>query len=89
MPKLPSKIQKAASEAESGGYLLPEGRYLGTLKKIDERPAPSSDKDPSWSFEFSDLRNSDGAKKPGRLWVNLPPGQSNARKMREVYGAFG
>lgn len=72
MPKLNAKLKKAVdqSEAVTGEFEpLRAGKYIGTLSEVEAKN--SSNGNPMWVAEFTDIRDLDDETKPGRLWLNL------------------
>lgn len=70
MPKLAARDRKIVETAEPSGFQpLPPGKYIATLSKVEAKT--SSNGNPTWSAEFTDIHDLDGNRKPGRLWLNL------------------
>lgn len=72
MPKLAAKDRKKVevAEATSGDFEpLRPGKYLATLDEVEAKT--SSNGNPMWVAQFTDLHNSRGEKQPGRQWYNL------------------
>lgn len=71
MPKLDQQLATTveSSEGTQGYPVLPPGKYLATLNNVEERFTREGY--PSWSAEFSELRDADGVRHPGRTWLNL------------------
>lgn len=86
MPKLNPKQQKVVDAAESGGFLKPTGRYLGTLVKVEEKPGRVA---PQWSWRFESLVLEDQGPTGGALFVNTSLSDKAAWKMKEVFEALG
>lgn len=73
MPKLSEKMAKAASEAEDvkdGFEPLPAGKYIVTLKEVEDRIAQSTGA-PMWGIELEDVTDLEGNVQPGRQFTNL------------------
>lgn len=71
MPKMPKALQKTVADAEavSGDFeLLAPGRYVACLNKVEAKNSAAGN--PMWVWEFNEIRDMDGNKKPGRLWYN-------------------
>jgi len=91
MPKLTSKLVKAAAEAKEVNTSFeawPAGKYIATLAKVDTRESKAGNE--YWVAEFSNFEDLDGKKYPGRQWlnINLPIAEMPAdwlpKKMRDA-----
>lgn len=72
MPKLAAKDRKKvdAAEASSGGFEpIKPGKYRATLSGVESKT--SSNGNPMWTAEFTDITALDGTKQPGRQWMNM------------------
>ena len=69
MPKLNAKQAAIVSESEaaSGSFLLPEGRYAAQLANVTEK---EGNEYPYWVWEFTNLHNAEGDLVPGKQWNN-------------------
>ena len=88
MPKL---AKKAAAEVEkadaaSGSYLLPEGRYAAQLKSVTEK---NGDQFPYWVWEFHNLHDPEGTKRPGKMWNNTSLSPKSVGFLKASFEAFG
>jgi hypothetical protein len=73
MPKLASKMAKAAAEAEDvvdGFEPLPAGKYIATLKEVEDRIAQSTGAK-MWGIELEEITDLEGNVQPGRQFTNL------------------
>ena len=88
MPKLTKQTAKAVEKAEaaSGSYLLPEGRYAARLNSVTEKPGRKA---PYWSWEFVDLHDTDGVKRPGKQWNNTSLSEASLGFLKATFEAFG
>jgi hypothetical protein len=87
MPKLNKKQQQTVDKAEGGTFEpLPAGRYVATLQKVEVKPGNVADQ---WSWEFGNIVDTEGQKRPGRQWVNTSLSEKAAWKMKEVFEALG
>lgn len=90
MPKLKKAMAKQVDKAEaaSGSYLLDEGRYAARLQKVEERTAQSSGNE-YWAWVLGDIHDSEGAKRPGRLWHNTSLSERALGFLKATFEAFG
>lgn len=87
MPKLNPDQQKKAEEAKDEGFeLLPEGRYLGQLTEVTQKPGNEDD---YWEATFKQLTDPHGKKWPGRQWDTISLGDKSAWKQKQFFNAFG
>lgn len=88
MPKLKSTVAKKvnAAEAATGSYLLPEGRYAARLQEVVQK---EGQKAPYWRWEFSDLHDAEGDKKPGKQWHNTSLSEAALGFLKATFEAFG
>jgi hypothetical protein len=73
MPKLTAKQTKTIEEAKEVSTSFeawPSGKYIGTLREVEERTGKESG-NAYWSVEFEDFVDLDGEKYPGRQWYNV------------------
>lgn len=87
MAKLPKKVAKAASEAESSSFdALPPGPYVAKLTQvITDRPdGPSG---PYWVWEFDVVAPDEYANR--KLWANTSLSDKASWKLKEMFDAFG
>lgn len=88
MPKL-NKSQAAQveeSEAASGGFLLPEGRYAARLESVEEK---EGNEYPYWVWQFEHLHNEEGVEQPGKQWNNTSLSPKSAGFLKASFEAFG
>lgn len=74
MPKLNKNQVQAASQADPVGSFEPltPGIYTATLAEVEVRPNQNHpDHFGTWVFEFDNIQDAEGNKKPGRLWYNV------------------
>lgn len=72
MPKLDQKMAKKTQEAEDvqdGFEPLPEGKYICTLKEVEDRVAGTGSK--MWGIELEEIVDLEGNVQPGRQFTNL------------------
>lgn len=88
MPKLTKQTAKAVDKAEaaSGSYLLPEGRYAARLNSVIEKPGKVA---PYWVWEFVDLHDTEGVKRPGKQWNNTSLSDKSLGFLKATFEAFG
>ena len=88
MPKLTAKVAKSvdSAEAASGSFLLPEGRYAAQLKSVNQK---DGNEYPYWVWEFENLHDSEGNKKPGRQWNNTSLSPKSLGFLKATFEAFG
>ncbi|AOE44382.1 hypothetical protein SEA_GHOBES_30 [Gordonia phage Ghobes] len=88
MPKLTKKVaaQVDKSEAASGSYLLPEGRYAAQLKSVVQK---DGNEYPYWVWEFENLHDADGNKQAGRQWNNTSLSPKSLGFLKATFEAFG
>lgn len=88
MPRLNTKTAKAVDKAEAAGgsYLLPEGRYAARLNSVTEKPGNVA---PYWVWEFVDLHDSEGVKRPGKQWNNTSLSDKSLGFLKATFEAFG
>ena len=88
MPKLSAKVAKSVDSAEAAGgsYLLPEGRYAAQLKQVNQK---DGNEYPYWVWEFENLHDEEGNKKPGRQWNNTSLSPKSLGFLKSTFEAFG
>lgn len=88
MPKLAKNTAKAVEKAEAaaGSYLLPEGRYAARLNSVTEKPGKVA---PYWVWEFVDLHDTEGVKRPGKQWNNTSLSDKSLGFLKATFEAFG
>lgn len=88
MPKLNKNAAKQVDKADaaSGSFLLPEGRYAAQLKQVDEKDGKEY---PYWVWEFHNLHDEEGVKRPGKQWNNTSLSPKSAGFLKATFEAFG
>ncbi|WIC89800.1 hypothetical protein SEA_SAPO_29 [Gordonia phage Sapo] len=88
MPKLTKKVasQVDKAEAASGSFLLPEGRYAAQLRGVVQK---DGNEYPYWVWEFENLHDEEGGKKPGRQWNNTSLSPKSLGFLKATFEAFG
>jgi hypothetical protein len=88
MPKLDKKVAKEveSSEAMTGSFLLPEGRYAGRLMKVEEKPGEEY---PYWDWQFDAIHDEEGVKHPGRQWNRTSLSPKSRGFLKATFAAFG
>lgn len=88
MPKLNAKQAAIVSESEaaSGSFLLPEGRYAAQLASVTEKEGNAY---PYWVWEFTNLHNSEDELVPGKQWNNTSLSPKSAGFLKATFEAFG
>lgn len=81
MPKLNKPLQAEVDAAEPVSGLfepLTPGRYIARLSDVVAKV--SSNNNPMWVWEFTDIHTMDGERQPGRQWYTtmLPGGKKSA-----------
>jgi hypothetical protein len=72
MPKLAPKDQERVAEAEetTGGFdPLPSGKYVATLKSVEDKLSKKGNA--MWGVAFEEIHDLDGNKQPGQQFTNL------------------
>ena len=88
MPKLEKKVASAVDKADAAGgsLLLPEGRYACQLRSVTESQGTEY---PYWTWEFHNLHDIEGNKKPGRQWNNTSLSPKSVGFLKSTFEAFG
>ena len=88
MPKLTKKVAASvdSAEAASGSFLLPEGRYAAQLRSVTQK---DGNEYPYWVWEFENIHDSEGNKKPGRQWNNTSLSPKSLGFLKATFEAFG
>lgn len=88
MPKLTPAMAKKVETAESntGGFLLPEGRYAARLHEVQVKEGA---KGPYWVWVLADLHDTEGGSKPGKQWHNTSLTDAAFGFLKATFEAFG
>lgn len=89
MPKLSDKIAQEVQNtapAASGSLLLEEGLYAAQLLKVEEVEGTEF---PYWNWEFGNLHDQDGTRRPGRQWNNTSLSPKSRAFLSQTFEAFG
>lgn len=89
MPKLKKNLADkvaAAEAAQSGGFLLPEGRYAARLLEVESREGA---KGTYWSWVLGDLHDTEGNSHAGKQWHNTSLSEAAFGFLKATFEAFG
>lgn len=89
MPKLDAKTAKEVQNtapASAGSLLLEEGLYAAQLVKVEEN---EGNEYPYWTWEFGNLHDQEGTRRPGRQWNNTSLSPKSRAFLSQTFEAFG